>query len=450
MAEQVDVIVVGMGPGGETAAEELAHAGLSVIGIDSHLVGGECAYYGCIPTKMMIRAANVLAEARRVPALAGTAETTPDFAPVAHRIRTEATDDWNDQVAVDRFQNAGGRFVRGHATITGTDTVQVVDTTYQARKAIILNTGTSPAVPPIPGLADTPFWTNRDAVAATTAPESLIVLGGGAVGVELGQAFARFGSTIDIVEAADRLLPAEEPESSSLIQDVLTAEGIRVHTGSPADSVSHDGARFTVTVDGTTLTAERLLVGTGRRPNITDLGLDSIGVDATGRSLTTDDHGRLTDTVFAIGDITGRGAFTHVSVYQARIVVDTILGRDHGAGEYHAVPRVTFTDPEIAAVGLTEAEARRADLQITTALTQIPNSTRGWLHAIGNQGFIKLIVDSRRGILVGATSASPVGGEVLSLLTLAVHERTPIEHLRDTIYAYPTFHRALDDALAQL
>ncbi|MEU6858658.1 NAD(P)/FAD-dependent oxidoreductase [Glycomyces sp. NPDC046736] len=450
MAEQVDVVVVGMGPGGEAAAGELARAGLDVIGVESRLVGGECPYYGCIPSKMAVRAADALAEARRVPALGGTTEVTPDFATVARRIRDEATDDWDDQVAADRFEQAGGRLVRGRGVLTAPGTVRVEGREFTASKAVILNTGTEPAVPPIEGLADTPFWTNREAVAATEAPASLIVLGGGAIGLELAQAFSRFGSQVTVVEAADRLMSLEEPESSRLVADVLAAEGLQVHTGASVDRVAHDGEKFTVTAGGLALEAERLLVATGRRPNFKDLGLESVGVDVSGRALETDAHLRVADGLYAIGDITGKGAFTHMSMYQASIVSAHVLGRGGPGAEYHAVPRVTFTDPEVGAVGLTERQARDQGLDVATAVSEIPSSSRGWIHKVGNEGFVKLVADSGRGILVGATSAGPTGGEVLSMLTLAVSERTPIERLRRMIYAYPTFHRAVEDALTRL
>ncbi|MQM27247.1 dihydrolipoyl dehydrogenase family protein [Glycomyces albidus] len=450
MAEQVDVVVVGMGPGGESAAAELARAGLSVIGVERRLVGGECPYYGCVPTKMMVRAADALAEAGRVAGLAGAADVSPDFAPVAQRIRGEATDDWNDQVAVDRFEDAGGRLVRGEAVITGPGAVRVGDRDFTVVKAIILNTGTEPAVPPVAGLADTPYWTNRDAVAATEAPESLIVLGGGAIGLELAQAFSRFGTRVAVFEAADRLLPLEEPESGELVAKVFAAEGIEVNTGTAVESVAYDAGRFTVKAGPLEVDAERLLVATGRRPNIANLGLDAVGVDASGRSLDADEHLRLTDGVYAIGDIVGEGAFTHMSMYQAKIVADHVLGRGGPGAEYHAVPRVTFTDPEVGAVGLTERQARDQGIAVATSVSEIPNSSRGWIHKAGNDGFVKLVADTDRGVLVGATAAGPAGGEVLSMLTLAVHERTPLDRLRRMIYAYPTFHRAVEDALSRL
>ncbi|TDW28400.1 dihydrolipoyl dehydrogenase family protein [Cryobacterium psychrophilum] len=450
MVEKVDVVVVGMGPGGEAAATELAKAGLSVIGIEYRLVGGECPYYGCIPTKMMVRAANALAEAGRVSNLAGEVNITTDFAPVAQRIRAEATDNWNDQVAVDRFEQAGGRFIRGAATVTGPRTVRVGDRELEAGKAIVLNTGTEPAVPPIPGLAGTPFWTNREAVTVTEAPASLIVLGGGPIGLEMAQAFARFGTHVQVLEALERLMPLEEPESSHLIADVLASEGLVIHTGTIARTVSYESNAFTIGSDDKTFTADHLLVATGRRSDFASLGLATLGVDTTRRTLDTDAHLRIADGVYAIGDITGKGAFTHMSMYQARIVAAHILGRQGPVAEYHAVPRVTFTDPEVGSVGLTEQQALEQGIPVGIAISRIPESSRGWIHKTGNEGLIKLVADTDRGILVGATSVGPAGGEVLSMLTLAVHERTPVNRLREMIYAYPTFHRAIEDALGRL
>lgn len=450
MVEKVDVVVVGMGPGGEAAATELAKAGLSVIGIESRLVGGECPYYGCIPSKMMVRAANALAEAGRVSILAGEVDITTDFAPVAKRIRDEATDNWNDQVAVDRFEQAGGRFIRGTAVVTGPKTVRVGDLELEAGTAIVLNTGTDPAVPPIPGLAGTPFWTNREAIAVTEVPSSLIVLGGGAIGLEMAQAFARFGTNVQVLEALDRLMPLEEPESSQLVADVLSSEGLGIHTGTAARNVSYESNTFTVTSDDETFSADHLLVATGRRSDFAGLGLATVGVDTTSRVLDTDANLQITDGVYAIGDITGKGAFTHMSMYQARIVATHILGKQGPAAEYHAVPRVTFTDPEVGSVGLTEQQARDQGITVGVAMSQIPESSRGWLHKAGNEGLIKLVADTDKGILVGATSIGPAGGEVLSMLTLAVHERTPVSRLREMIYAYPTFHRAVEDALGRL
>jgi pyruvate/2-oxoglutarate dehydrogenase complex dihydrolipoamide dehydrogenase (E3) component len=402
---------------------------------------------------MMIRAANLLAEGRRIPGMAGSSEIDPDWAPVARRIRDEATDDWDDKVAVDRFTGKGGLFFRGQGRITAPGEVTVGDTVLRARRGIVLNPGTEPAIPPIPGLAGTPLWTNREAIEATQVPDSLLVLGGGAIGAELSQVFARFGAKVTVVEAADRLLPPEEPEASALLQEVFAREGINVHTSAKAEAVDYNGAAFTLTLagtDGGKVTGDKLLVATGRRTNLAAVGAGAVGVDETAPAIPTDDHMRVAPGVWAIGDITGKGAFTHMSMYQGNIVVADILGKDVSPAEYHAVPRVTFTDPEIGSVGLSEAGARQSGLNVRVGLTQIPASARGWIHKAGNDGFIKVVEDADRGILVGATSAGPTGGEVLSVLTLAVHQRVPVRRLREMIYAYPTFHRAIPAALSDL
>ena len=458
--EHTDVVVIGMGPGGEYAAGALAEAGLHVTAVEERLVGGECPYFGCVPSKMMIRAGNLIAEAGRVPGMAGSATVTPDWSPVALRIREEATDYWDDKVAADRFIGKGGHLVRGHGTITGPGEVTVSASSassasdapqvLRARKGIVINSGTAPAVPPIVGLAGTPYWTNRDIVQAEQAPGSMIVLGGGAIGAELAQVFARFGTTVTVVEALPRLVSFEEPEASALIERVFAADGIRVYTDAPAERVSHNGTQFSVHLGMSTLMAERLLVATGRRVDLAALGVAAVGLDEEGRSIPTDGWMRAADGVWVIGDVTGHGAFTHMSMYQADIVVRDILGQGGEPADYQAVPRVTFTDPEIGSVGLTEAQARAAGLRVRTGLTQVPYSARGWIHKAGNDGFIKVIEDADRSVLVGATSAGPWGGEVLSALQVAIRAEVPLATLRNMPYAYPTFYRAIEDALRNL
>ncbi|HEY5990808.1 MAG TPA: NAD(P)/FAD-dependent oxidoreductase [Streptosporangiaceae bacterium] len=450
--EQTDVVVIGMGPGGEHVAGSLAEAGLHVTGVEAKLVGGECPYWGCVPSKMMIRAADLLAEGRRIPGMAGASTVNPDWAPVARRIRDDATDSWDDKAAVERFTGKGGHLVRGRGRLTGPGEVTVDSGNgarrFRARRGIVLNTGTEPAAPPIPGLADTPYWTNREAIETEQAPESLIVLGGGAIGAELAQVFARFGTSVTVVEAMPRLVPMEEPEASDLLADVFTREGITVRTGAPAEHVSHDGNQFALRLpDGETLTAQRLLVATGRRTDLAALGVAAIGLDEKARSIEVDDRMRAADGVWAIGDMTGKGAFTHVSMYQAGIAIRDILGQDGPHALYRALPRVTFTDPEIGAVGLTEAQANEQGINVRTSMTPMPTSARGWIHKAGNDGFVKLIEHSDRGVLVGATCAGPAGGEVLGALVVAVHGQIPVPHLRNMIYAYPTFHRAIESAL---
>jgi pyruvate/2-oxoglutarate dehydrogenase complex dihydrolipoamide dehydrogenase (E3) component len=452
MAEQVDVVVIGLGVGGEEAAGRLAEAGLRVVGLESRLVGGECPYWACIPSKMMIRAANLVAETRRVDGMAGTATVQPDWTPVAKRIRDEATDDWNDKVAVDRLVGKGVTFLRERGTITGPGRVVAGDREFEASRGIIVATGTVPAIPPIEGIASTPYWTNHEAIEADTLPASLVVLGGGGVGLELTQVFARFGVDVTVVEAAERLLAMEEPESSELVQSALERDGVTVRINAKATRVAHGDDGFTVTLDdGSTAKGEKLLVAVGRRVDLKALGLDAAGVDPDARAITVDEHLRAADGVWAIGDVTGKGEFTHTAMYQANVAVLDILGaEDAPSADYHAMPRVTFTDPEIGSTGQTEQQAREAGLDVKTATSQLPSSTRGWIHKVGNEGFIKLVMDDRRGVLVGATSAGPVGGEVLGALAVAVHAAVPVHSLQQMIYAYPTFHRAILDALKAL
>ena len=424
-----DVVVVGLGPGGQQVAEDLASAGVSVVGIDAGLVGGECPYWGCVPSKRMIRAASALAEARRVDGLAGTATVTPDWAPVHAWIRDSATDDWDDRVAVERLEGKGGTFVRGRGRLDGPGTVVVTtpdgdDVVVTAARAVVVATGSAAAVPPVEGLAGTPYWTNHEFVESAELPASMVVLGGGAIGCELTQVVARFGVHVTIVEYADRLLALEEPEAGALLAEVFAAEGIDVRTGVGAARVQHsDADGFTVTLsDGAVVRGEKLLVATGRKVDLLALGAETLGVDAGARTFTVDDALRVVgpdgpvDGVFAIGDCAGQGAFTHVAVHHARVVTASLLhpAEPLASNPITAMPRVTFTDPEIGAVGLTVAQAKARGLGVRTASLPLASAaTRGWILGPGNEGFLS-VVES------------------------------------DGVWAYPTMHRGIEYVLSLL
>ncbi len=438
-----DAVVVGLGPGGEEVAGELAQAGLDVVGIEAELVGGECPYWGCIPSKMMVWAAGLLAAGRRIPGNAGTSVITPDWAPVARRIRDEATDSWDDTVAVDRFVGKGGHFIRGRARLTSASSVEVNGEEITAGTALVLATGARAVVPPM--FEEISHWTNREAIATETVPGSLLVVGGGAVGLEIGQVMARFGAAVTIVEKDDRLAAFEEPEASAMITDILRREGVTVRTGVPIARVESEraGGCTAHLADGSSVTAERVLIATGRRPDLAGLGVAVLGLDDDASSIPTDTRMRVLPGVWGVGDVTGKGAFTHVALYQARICAADILGHEVDEADYRAVPRVTFTDPEIGSVGLTEAAARESGGEVRVMSEPISKSARGWINK--GEGLVKLV--EQDGVLVGATSMGPCGGEVLGLLTLAVHARIPVATLRSMIFAYPTFHRAIESAL---
>ena len=446
------MVVLGVGPGGEYAARKLAEAGLDVVAVDEALVGGECPFWGCTPSKLMVRPADLIAEVRRAGRLAGEAGIEPDWSLVAARIR-QANHDWTDGQHVEPLEEAGVTIVRGHGRLDGPGIVRVekdgATTVLRAARGVLLNTGTEPLRLPIDGLDATPYWTNREAMKVTEVPDRLIVVGGGPNGLELAQVFARYGAEVTLLESEDRIAAQDEPEASAALTAVLRDEGLDVRVGVEIERVDHDGG-FQVRLAGETLVSDQLLVAAGRSTNLGDIGLETVGLDPDQDTVDTDDHLRAGERLWAVGDITGKGAFTHVSRYQAAGAVADILGQDGPPTDYRAVSRVTFTDPELASVGMTEHQAREAGLSVRVGLAQIERSARGWLHGPGTTGIVKVVEDADRGVLVGASVVAPYGGEVIGMLVTAVHGEVPVARLRTMHFAYPTFHRTIEAALNRL
>ncbi|MDQ3660228.1 MAG: NAD(P)/FAD-dependent oxidoreductase [Actinomycetota bacterium] len=451
MSKDYDVIVIGMGVGGEEVANRAAAGRLNVLCIEKKLVGGECPYWGCIPSKVMVRAGTSLAEAARAVGLAGGGRISADWAPVAGRVR-EFTAGWDDKAAVERHEEQGATVIHGEARLLSASEVEVGGRRYSAGRGIVVATGGEPVAPPIDGLADIDFWTNREAIEAESVPASLIVLGAGPIGLELAQVYARFGTAVTIVEVADHALPAEEPENGDAIEKMLAKDGIRLRTGAKAErAASSKGGVAVHLAGGAVLEAERLLVATGRRHNLSGLGLENVGLDPEASSIKVDEHLRAAEGVWAVGDVTGKGEFTHVAVYQGRIAAADLLGQQNAPADYSAVPRVTFTDPEVASVGLSEKLARDAGLDVKVGVAETASSARGYIHGPGAEyGVYKLIADAREGVLVGGSVMGPAAGEVVGTLVLAIKEKIPVARLRELIYPYPTFVRGLEDALKEL
>jgi pyruvate/2-oxoglutarate dehydrogenase complex dihydrolipoamide dehydrogenase (E3) component len=451
MSDTCDLIVLGLGVAGIEVAQQAAAAGLAVTAVEGNLVGGECPYWGCIPSKVMVRAGDTLAEAARIVGLAGDVTISPDWAPVARRVR-ETTNTWSDAPAARGLQERGVTLVRGTGTIRGSREVSVNGETLVARRGIVISAGTVPVVPDIDGIGGVAYWTNREAIETAQLPRSLLVLGAGAVGLELAQVFRRFGVQVTVIEAKDHALPMEEPENGAAMDEVLRGEGIDLRTATTCLSVRPTGGGIVASFSsGEAVEAERLLVATGRKPDLRALGVEAAGLSPDAAAVPTDDHLRAADGVWAVGDITGHGAFTHVAYYQAQIAAADILGQPHAAADYSAVPRVTFTDPEVAGIGMTEAQARAAGLDVRVGLLPTAASDRGWLHGAGAaRGAVKLVADAQTGRLLGGSVMGPAAGEVIAFIGLAVRARIPITTLQEFIYPYPTFVRGVKGALRRL
>jgi pyruvate/2-oxoglutarate dehydrogenase complex dihydrolipoamide dehydrogenase (E3) component len=446
-----DVIVIGAGPAGENAADYARQHGLTAAIVEDELVGGECSYWGCMPSKALLRPTEVLAAARRVPAAAGAVTGEVDPAAVL-RSRDAFTSHWHDDGQVAWLESVGIDLVRGRGRLAGD---RLVDVTRQdgstvrltATRGVVVAVGSRASAPPIDGLAATPTWDNRDITGTKAVPERLLVLGGGVIGVEMAQAVRRLGAhEVTIVEALDRLLTREEPFVGTEVQAALEADGIRVEVGARAERVEREGTDGPVTLtlsDGRSLTADELLVAVGRRAPTDDLGLEHVGVEpGRGGFIAVDDHLRVpgVDWLYVVGDANGRALLTHQGKYQARLVGDAVAGIEvePAWADTRALPRVVFTDPQVAAVGLTEQEARDAGHDVLVVRYDLGHTAGGALLGKDVAGTAQLVIDRRRRTLVGATFVGPGVGELLHAATIAIVGDVTLERLWHAVPAFPT------------
>jgi pyruvate/2-oxoglutarate dehydrogenase complex dihydrolipoamide dehydrogenase (E3) component len=449
MAIEFDVVCLGGGVAGEAIAAGLQGSGLTLAVVERELVGGECPYWGCIPSKTLLRSGETLSEADRARRIAASrVDWTVDFAKISKRVRRMARD-LDDSRPSAALTATGARLFRGAGELADLRTVVVGDERLVARRAVVVANGSTAAIPPIPGLDTVDFWTNREATLPHDLPASLAILGGGAIGVELGQAYARLGAHVTIIEAGPKFLGLEEPEAGAALRPHLEADGITLNVGDPCVAVERHRSGVIVHLkSGLQVSAQRLLVATGRRANADAWRASGLAQTERGWLKVNPATLEAQTGVFGVGDVTGLGGFTHLAYYHGQIVARRLRGVDARA-DHTAVPRVTYTDPEVASVGISEATARERGIDVIVAKADPAETARGYIHDF-HGGTLKLIGDRTRGVLVGATLVTPRAGEILGELVLAVKLATPLEQLADLVHPFPAFNRVLGESLSEL
>ena len=443
MADRFDTVIIGGGPGGEVAVNTLLKAGKRVALIENTVLGGECTNWGCIPSKTLLRPTELEGESEKT---AGIGTPPLDFARLA-AYRDYMVSSHDDTKRVARYEERGVHVVKETGRIAGPGRVEA-GTELLETEATIVATGAEAVVPPIPGLAEAGYWTNREATDLTEIPESVVAIGGGVVSIELSQFLARFGSRVTIVQGPDRLADRERPEISDALAAILEGDGVELRLGVHAKDVRlEDGEKVVELDDGSEVRGAEILVATGRRPRTSGVGLETVGVEPTRRGIEIDDRCRAGEGVWAIGDVTGLAPFTHVAKYQARIACADILGQ-HATADYRAVPHVIFTQPEVAAVGLTEGQAREQGLDVATSTIDLPSSVaRAYTYEEHPTGTFGVVVDRKREVLVGAWTVAPMAAEWIHTAVLAIRAEIPVSVLKDTIAQFPTFSEAIGVAL---